>query len=70
MSAEPTVSQRLFDEACKRYDDQIGQLRASIKKLEDDRKTTIAQRIAGISAGAAVIATCITLLELWHSSGR
>lgn len=50
MSAEPMVSQRLFDETCKRYDDQIAQLRRAHARLADERdedvKTAVALAVA------------------------
>jgi hypothetical protein len=77
VGAEQPVSQRLFDEVCKRYDDQIGQLRTDVKALKqqreddaDDRRAGVGLRIAGISAGAGVLAACVAVIELWHASGR
>jgi hypothetical protein len=81
VGAEPGVSQRLFDETCKRYDDQIAQLRAAVAALNAQREkdiesaatsksTSKGMRIAAVGAGAAVAAAWIGLIELWHSTGR
>jgi hypothetical protein len=75
------VSQRLFDEVCKRYDDQIKQLRDDVAALEkqrnDDKQAEATARtgsrglrIAAVGAGAAVVAAWIGLVELWNSLRR
>jgi hypothetical protein len=97
VSAEPTVSQREFDEYKEhqrelreadlreraQIRDDLSQLRterdddikaavalavaAAFKELGADRRATLGQRIAGIAAGASVVAAWVGLFELWHS---
>lgn len=71
------VSQREFDRYREGAEAEHARLRARLKALEDlrqtdasDRRVGMGLRIAGISAGAGVLAACVAVITLWHSSGR
>lgn len=71
------VSQREFDRYREGAEAEHARLRARLKALEDlretdadNRRASVGLRIAGISAGAGVVAACMAVIALWHSSGR
>ena len=41
-----------------------------LKAAIESRNATWTRRIAAVGAGAAVIAAWVTVIELWHSTGR
>ena len=75
------VTQREFDRYREGAAGEHAQLRHDLDDLEEryenglraeveKRRASIGLRIAGIGAGAGVLAACVAVITLWHSSGR
>lgn len=75
------VTQREFDRYREGAASEHAQLRRDLDALEERynnglkaageaRRAGLGLRIAGISAGAGVLAACVAVITLWHSSGR
>jgi hypothetical protein len=75
------VSQREFDRYREGAATEHAQLRHDLDELEErydnglkaaveGRRASVGLRIAGIGAGAGVLAACAAVITLWHSSGR